>query len=549
MKTSVMTAAIVLLAVFVGTTLRGAEPGPFETEATLTADHPIDRLVLADLKKQDLTPAHVCSDAVFVRRVYLDVIGTLPTVEEVKAFLADQDPNKRAALIARLLERGEFVDYWTMKWCDLLRVKGVAPINLWPNAAQSYHRWVRVCVRDNVPYDRFARELLTASGSNFRVPPANFYRALQNKEPSGIAQAVALTFMGERADKWPKERLAGMAALFSQVAYKRTKEWKEQIVFCDRDKADLPASATFPDGTPVALPPGEDWRRLYADWLISPKNPWFTRNIANRVWAWLQGRGIVHEPDDLRPDNPPSNGELLALLEKELIEARYDLRHLFRFILNSRTYQLSSVPRSERLEALAHFAHYPMRQLEAEVLIDALNQLSGTTETYSVAVPEPYTYIPEDHRAIALGDGMLISPFLEIFGRSPRGTGMESERGNRPSGAQQMYLLNSRHIRLKVQSIATLQLLGPATPAKKPPKTAPQTGDPKVLYVAILSRYPTEAELKAVAAHFDRIAQEPKAPPPAPASSKSKVAPLPTPGPMEELVWALINSEEFLNRH
>ncbi len=533
MRTRVVPAMVVLAVLGQGAVC-AAEPSPFETEATATRQSPIDKLVFAKLQQLGITPANPCSDAVFVRRVYLDVIGTLPTAEEVKAFLADEAPKKRAALIDRLLERREYVDYWTMRWCDLLRVKGVAPINLWPNAAQGYHRWIRACVRDNVPYDRFARELLTTSGSNFRVPQANFYRALQNRAPAGFAQGVALTLMGERADKWPKERLAGMAALFSQVGHKSTKEWKEDIVFCDRDKADLPASATFPDGTTVSLPPGEDWRKLFADWLITPKNPWFTRNIANRVWAWLLGRGIVHEPDDIRPDNPPSNPELLALLEKELIEGGYDLKRLFRLILHSRTYQLSPVPRSDKPEAAAHFAYYPMRQLEAEVLIDALNQLSGTTETYSVAVPEPYTYIPEDHRAIALGDGMLSSTFLEAFGRSQRGTGMESERGNRPSGAQQMYLLNSRHVRLKIRDIARLQLSGPATPA---PKTGAKKPPTATLYLAILSRYPTEAELKAVEAHLELVAKEPN-------TAKSNV-----PGPMEEVVWALINSEEFLYRH
>jgi hypothetical protein len=547
MKTSV-TPTIVMLAVMSGAAVPGAEPpSPFETEAAPAPQLEIDKLVFAKLKQLGIPPANLCSDAVFVRRVYLDVIGTLPTTEEAKAFLADENPKKRAILIDSLFERKEYVDYWTMKWCDLLRVKGVAPINLWPNAAQAYHRWIRTCVRDNVPYDRFARELLTASGSNFRVPPVNFFRAMQNREPAGIAQAVALTLMGERADKWPKERLSGMAALFSQVSYKATKEWKEQIVFCDRDKADLPAAATLPDGTTVSLPPGEDWRKLFADWLITPKNPCFTRNIANRAWSWLQGRGIVHEPDDIRPDNPPSNPELLALLEKELIAGGYDLKRLFRLILNSQTYQLSPVPRSDKPEAAAHFAYYPMRQLEAEVLIDALNQLSGTTESYSVAVPEPYTYIPEGERAIALGDGMLNSTFLEIFGRSPRGTGMESERGNRPSGAQQMYLLNSRHVRLKIRDIARLQLSGPVAPGSKPSKMAPRMGAPKVLYLAILSRYPTEAELKAVEAHLELIANEAKALAPASASSKSKVEP--PPGPMEDLVWALLNSEEFLYRH
>ena len=171
-----------------------------------------------------------------------------------------------------------------MKWSDLLRVKAEFPINLWPNAAQAYHRWIRTSIKENLPYDQFVRQMLTASGSNFRVPPVNFYRAMQNREPAGIAQTVALTFMGTRADKWPKDRLAGMAAFFTKVGYKSTAEWKEEIVFFDPGKTNAPATnevaiaaAVFPDGAAAHLSPDQDPREVFADWLIDPKNPWFTQ--------------------------------------------------------------------------------------------------------------------------------------------------------------------------------------------------------------------------------------------------------------------------------
>ncbi len=278
----------------------------------------IDELVVGRLTQLGIAPAKVCSDGVFVRRVYLDVTGTLPTADEARRFLTDSDPDKRRKLIDRLLEREEFVDYWTMKWCDLLRVKSEFPINLWPNAVQAYHRWIRTCVKENMPYDRFVREMLTASGSNFRKPQVNFYRAVQSREPQAIAQAVALSFMGVRPESWPKEQWSGMAAFFSQIAFKPTGEWKEEIVLFDLEQAATEAAAktlqtaTFPDGTPAELSPGQDPREVFADWLLAPENPWFARNIANRVWFWLLGRGIVHPPDDIRPDNPPSNPELLA---------------------------------------------------------------------------------------------------------------------------------------------------------------------------------------------------------------------------------------------
>jgi hypothetical protein len=520
---------------------------PFESSAALMPRSQIDELVFGRLEQLGIQPANICSDAVFVRRAYLDVIGTLPAAQEARTFILDQDPNKRSTLIDHLLEREEFADYWAMKWSDLLRVKAEFPINLWPNAVQAYHRWIRSCIKENLPYDRFVREMLVSSGSNFRVSQVNFYRAIQSKQPQAIAQAVALTFMGVRAENWPKNRLSGMAAFFSQVGYKQTAEWKEEIVWFDPNKAELTAenaetaeeksrskisassansavkaAAVFPDGTPAHLSPDKDPREVFADWLITPKNPWFTRNIANRVWSWLLGRGIIHEPDDIRPDNPPSNPELLAFLEQELITARYDLKQLYRLILNSQTYQLSSIAKSDKPEGEANFAYYPLRRLEAEVLIDALNEITGTTEKYSSAIPEPFSFIPEEQRSIALADGSITSSFLELFGRPPRDTGLESERNNRPSAAQRLHLLNSSHIQRKIEQSRKLQSLMQAK--GKPGDVV--TG----LYLTILSRFPTDEELKTVAAYTRS------------GGAKGREAAV-------DLAWALINSPEFLYRH
>ena len=210
--------------------LAAAVPTPFDSGVAFTPESRIDQLVAAQWSELKLTPANVCSDAVFVRRAWLDIIGTLPSAWEAEQFIRDHSPGKRSQLIDKLLERDEFADYWAMKWSDLLRIKAEFPINLWPNAAQGYHRWVRTCIRENVPYDRFARELLTSNGSNFEVPQVNFYRALQDKRPATIAQAVALAFLGARADKWPAPQLANLAAFFSNVGYKATGEWKEEII-------------------------------------------------------------------------------------------------------------------------------------------------------------------------------------------------------------------------------------------------------------------------------------------------------------------------------
>ncbi|MBN8461125.1 MAG: DUF1553 domain-containing protein [Verrucomicrobia bacterium] len=674
---------------------------------------PIDKLVRGRLDKIGVQQP-LCSDAVFLRRVHLDVTGRLPTAEEARAFLTDGDlANKRSKLIDRLLERDEFADFWAMRWGDVLRIKAEFPVNLWPNAAQTYHRWVREAIATNMPYDRFARELLTSSGSNFRVGPVNFYRAVQNRTPEGIATAVSLVFMGTRTDNWAPDKLKGMSAFFSQIGYKPTNEWKEEHVFWDSlgattlagstapgraaiappqppppakpatpptgktpasapkptpsgkpavappqkpsaspppqgtpPKPDIkpasaaqpdpqppkpepksapqkaepkpapkplpppivvvpaaplpappnyPKSAAFPDGRRIDLPTDRDPREVFADWLITPENPWFAKSVCNRVWAWLAGRGIVHEADDIRPDNPPSNPELLAYLERELVASRYDLRHIYRLILNSRTYQSSSVPRHRSPEAIANFAGYPLRRMDAEVLIDAINRITGSSDLYTSAIPEPFTYIPPDLPAVALPDGSITSPFLALFGRSARATGMLNERDNRTLPAQWLHLLNSSHIQRKLEQSATLKAM--TDPSRK------QSAIIEDLYLTFLSRFPTPDEIKVIgtyglakpappskqanpappkptAAPASRppkpgTPQSPKpiGPPPsagpdranpdapkaAPAPPTAKPAPPAPPKPATiivkrredwlDLAWALINSSEFLYRH
>jgi hypothetical protein len=585
MRTTWLVSALTFLLIGGGTalpqsTLPQTHP-VFESPDRPAAVGQIDKLVFARLSALGLQPIR-CSDAVFVRRVYLDVIGTLPTAEEARGFIEDRDTNKRRRLIDRLLARDEFADYWAMKWGDILRIKAEFPINLWPNAAQAYHHWVRASIAQNKPYDKFARELLISSGSNFRVGPVNFYRAMQNRTPEGIATTVALTFMGTRADAWPKERLAGMAVFFAQVGYKPTREWKEEHVYWDPFQAtesaktaaiptassQLPAgpplAAVFPDGKKISLSPDRDPREVFADWLITPQNPWFTRNIANRAWAWLLGRGIIHEPDDIRDGNPPSNPELLAYLEKELIASHYDLKQLFRLILNSETYQLSSIPHAGRPQAgsaaaisgsgEAQFASYPLRRLDAEVLVDAINKITGTTDLYTSPIPEPFTYIPASKPAVAIADGSITSPFLALFGRSARATGMENERNNKPVSAQWLYLLNSSQIQGKLERGTKLKAM--IASVRKPEEIVEE------LYLTILSRKPTPAEVdialaygrpvpaakSAAAAKSNKPNRTAGANKPA-GAVKPKFAPPKRLSDWVDITWALINSPEFLYRH
>lgn len=485
----------------------------------------LDLAVERGLQNTGTAMAPRCSDAVFLRRVYLDLIGTLPEPGRVRAFLADRNPAKRTGLVHELLARDEFADYWATRWCDLLRVKAEFPINLWPNAVQGYHQWIHAALRDGMPYDAFARELLTASGSNFRVPPVNFYRACQGRAPQAIASAVALTWMGSRIETWPEESRKDLEVIFSRITFKPTEEWKEEIV-CLNPAAVEPLAVRLPDGRRVTVVPGMDPRAVFAGWLLERNNRWFARAMVNRTWAWLMGRGIIQEPDDIRPDNAPTHPELLAELERGFVADDYDFRKLLKRIVLSRTYQQSSVPAAGgAAEAVRQadrlFARYPARRLDAEVLSDAFYALSGSADTYVSMIPEPFTYIPGGTRAIALADGSVTSPFLDLFGRPARDTGQYSERNNEPSDAQSLHTLNSTHIQRAILRSGRMQKFFSGKDASI------IAGD---LYVAILSRPPEPAELEIA----QRVLQTSD-------GLRRQGA--------EDLAWALINSKEFLYKH
>jgi len=480
----------------------------------------LDELVFARLAARGLAPARECSDAVFLRRVYLDTVGALPTRAEAERFLGDRSPARRAALVDELLARPSFADHWAMRWADLLRVKAEYPVNLWPNAAQAYHRWILESLRRGMPMDRFARELLVASGSNFREGPVNFYRAAQDRDPRTLARLAVLAFLGERAEKWPEAKLQGLACFFSQVGYKATAEWKEEIVFWDASKPRR-TEALFPDGSRPLAASGGDPRVQFADWLLTgPGAPAFRRCMANRAWAWLLGRGLVEEADDLRADNPPSHPELLDYLADSFGREHCDFRALLRLILNSETYQLSCLPPAGA--APSDFACYPLRRLDAELLIDSINAITGTHSQYLSAIPEPYTFVPEDLKAVQLPDGSISSAFLEQFGRPPRDSGLLSERSGRLGPLQQLHLLNSSHILGKLRGPGMVDLLREAS--KRPGQAV------DLFYLTILSRHPNAEELRLATAHLRQ------------AGLGTREAAL-------DLAWALINSDEFLFKH
>jgi hypothetical protein len=504
----------------------------------LQANNQIDELVYAKLKRLGIPPSDICSDPEFLRRVYLDVIGILPAAEEARAFLADHDPNKRGKLIDRLLERDEFADFWALKWGDLLRIKSEYPVRLWPKAVAVYYRWVRESIAQNKPYDRFARELITANGSNFRNAPANFLRAVQNKDPQTIGETAALVFMGARlgcarchghpTETWSLDDDLGFGAFFAQVSFKNTLEWKEEIVYPDprhtlrHPKTRQVVKPKFLGGPAAEAGNEEDPRGKLADWLASPQNPWFGANIVNRIWFWLMGRGIVHEPDDLRPTNPPENPELLDYLQKELVSDNYDLKHVFRLILNSRVYQLSSKSNQWNANDKAHFSHYTVKRLTAEQMLDAVSQVTETYEKFRSIIPEPYSNWPAGYRATQLSDGNMECGFLDLFGRPPRDTPYEEERRSDASLRQELYLVNSEQMEAKVSGSPRFKRL-----------LAANKGDAETveeLYLMTLSRFPSEQEKQTL---VDYLAKH--------KSTRAQA--------VQDLAWAVMNAKEFIFNH
>ncbi|MBM4153100.1 MAG: DUF1553 domain-containing protein, partial [Kiritimatiellaceae bacterium] len=303
--------------------------------------------------------------------------------------------------------------------------------------------------------------------------------------------------------------------------YKKTAEWKEEVVYFDPDKIWTNGVPTPVNGTPLKLGPYDDPRVAFADWLTAPDNPWFAKAIVNRIWYGLMGRGILHEVDDIRPDQEPWSKELLAYLESELIQNKCDLKSIYRLILTSDTYQRSSIPTAENQADEAGFSHYRVRRLDAEVLIDAICQITGTGEEYSSSIPEPFTYIPVSQRTLTLADGSIKSPFLELFGRPGRDSSLESDRNNQPSVFQSLHLLNSSHIQKKIQTGPGLRrIIGSSSGNKE---------RVNLLYLTILSRKPTPAEERIALDYIASVERQETG--------------------FHDVSWALMNTSEFILRH
>lgn len=495
---------------------------------TLPRNNFIDDFAIEEWRRAGLLPAGLASDSEFARRVHLDLIGSLPEAGELRTFLASNAPGKRAELIDRLLERPEYVNYWGLKWADLLRAHRRS---LGDKGLRSFTSWLHQALRDNWPADKIVQALLTAKGNLYNEGPVAYY--FVDRTPEDLAETTAQVFLGVRMqcakchhhpfDVWGQDDYYGLAAFFTRVQRKDTRE-NGTFGGAQSIRIGPAAPLTHPrTGLPVAprtLGPAapeadtNDPRLTLAAWVTGRENPWFARNLVNRYWGYLFGRGLVEPIDDLRATNPPSHPALFDALTREFVAGGFDLKRLLRTICNSRAYQLVSEVAPARDAEGMFLTHRRPRRLSAEVLLDAINRAAG--------VDEKFENSPAGTRAVDLADPTAASYFLDIFGRPRRTSTCECERRSQPDLIQVLHLSNSEKIHAKVADpagrVARLLAAG---------KNENEIVDE--LYLAALGRVPTAEEREGV---VRLIAAAP--------SRKEG---------LEDLLWALLNSAEFVCNH
>lgn len=500
----------------------------------------IDDLVLKKLEALHIPPSPLCSDNEFVRRAYLDAAGILPTPAEVQKFVGDARPDRRARLIDELLQRPECVDYWAYKWSDLLLVSSR---KLQQPAVRAFYQFVRQSVADNKPWDRFAREILTARGSNLSAGQANYF--VLHKDVTDLTEATSVTFMGTSLtccrchnhplEKWTQDQYWSLANLFAQVGIKngdRAGEFTVQsllegdILHPRRGYAMTPAPL---DGKPLS-DAAVDRRTYFADWLTSPENPYFARAVVNRVWRNFMGRGLVEAEDDLRATNPPTNPELLDALARDLVKHGHDVKQLMRTIMNSASYQRTSLPLPENKSDDRFYSHYLVRRLPAEVVLDAYSYVTKVPTSFEQLDLGPSGGrtktgdYPLGTRALQLPDTLLVSQFLDAFGRPEREQTCACERQQESSVTQALHLNNGQTLndklrdkRSRVEEWLKEQI----------------TNDEAIgrLYMLALARTPTADERK----HFGELLAD------AARDGQTSRREM-----LEDLFWAVLTGREFL---
>jgi hypothetical protein len=497
----------------------------------------IDALVLAKLRTLGITPAPACSDGEFLRRAHLDAAGILPTPAETQAFLADTSLDKRQKLVDRLLARPEFNDYWAYKWSDLFLVNSR---KLSPAAMKVFYDYLHKSVTENKPWNQLAREILTPAGSNLDNGAANYY--VMHKDPIDLTETTTQAFLGmplmcarchnHPLEKWTQRDYYQMANLFSRVRLKNGDREGEVLVLASAEgninlpRLGLPLPPRPLDGQEMAMDDPTDRRQKLSDWLTSPGNPYFAKALVNRVWRNFMGRGLVEPEDDLRLTNPPSNQELFDALAADFVKSGYDVRHLIRSIMLSAAYQRTATPSGNNGKDDRYYSRYIVRRLPAEVILDALSQVT--------AVPTDFAGYPKGTRALQLPDSQVASYFLTAFGRPERERTCACERQQEPNVAQALHLSNGDTINMKLRAAGGLidRLL----------KTA-ESNDQILneLYLTALCRPPNEAERNKALAILSEGSGAPQ--------GKLAAGPEVRRAVLEDLCWAVLTNREFLFNH
>jgi len=501
----------------------------------------IDALVFSNLKQVGVPPSPVCDDATFLRRVSLDIAGRLPTVEEARAFLSSTDSDRRDHLIESLLSSPDYADYFANKWTAVLRNKRDDTSDITANFA--FHSWLRDGLLANKPYDQMVRELLAATGTIRDNPAVAWYKRVL--EPQQQLEDVAQLFLGVRMqcaqchhhpfERWSQKDYYSLGAFFSRVGRKPTATRGEDVIFHKRGmaqlenkKTKLPVKPAVLGGPNLAIPQDEDPRLKLADWMSDKSNPFFAKSLVNRYWKHFFKRGLVEPEDDIRETNPATNPELLEALANHFVSSGYDLKAVVRVITQSHTYHLSAMPNAYNGVDRQNFSHYYPKRLQAEVLLDALDQLTGAKTDFAD--------LPPGTRAIALPDNSYnrSSPFLKVFGRPEGASVCECERVQSPSLAQSLHLMNASDVKSKLNTPS-----GRADLLSKSNK--PESEKVSELYLAAYSREPSAKELKVAETYVARPRVDAQGKPLDPARAKREA--------YEDLLWAIINTKEYLYNH
>lgn len=501
----------------------------------------IDQQVFANLKQIGIPPSPICDDSTFLRRVSLDIGGRLPTLEETKAFLADKSPDKRDRAVEALLNSPDYADYFANKWTALLKNQRAENADITANFA--FHAWMRDNLLANTPYDQIVRQILASTGTIVSNPPVAWYKRV--KEPTTQVEDVAQLFLGVRMqcaqchhhpfERWTQAEYYHMAAFFSQIGRKPTAIAGEDLIFHKRGLAQTehrktrvmlkPAGLGEPE---LDIAPDDDPRLALADWMSNKSNPFFAKALVNRYWKHFFKRGLIEPEDDLRDTNPPTNPELLDALAKHFLNSGYDLKSLVRAITQSHTYQLSAMPNQHNGIDRQAYSHFYPKRMTAEVLLDSIDMVTASKTDFAD--------LPPGTRAISLPDNSYTraSPFLKVFGRPDNASVCECERVQSASLAQSLHLMNASDVKAKLAASG-----GRAEQLSK--AEMPEPKRVRELYLAAFSREPTAEEVQIAEAHLLKPRTD--------AAGKPLDSQRARRNGYEDLLWAILNTKEFLFNH